>query len=311
MDLSASLTFEANKVHIRSQGQLLGQWPLEEFGAERGEANRFSLVVGGELWTFDAEQPADFLASSLEARAGQSSRDRFRRPFHRLRSAGITVGAFSLAVATILTTFAGGILVGRYGLERNGAVVAAAVVIAILFSLIRVGASRRLTPPPSVAARALDRDPARVTRLAPRRDPVSRTERSSAALPGPLNREEEPSPPPGPGLTRIQYAGHSHAPTTGRDQSDGSQEEEEEEAETADTLPADDAQDLDMDLTTIKGIGPALAKRLHKLGVRDVVDLAHLDDRGVEVVVRRLGRFGKRLIQEDWIGQAQRRLEVD
>lgn len=308
MDLLATLTFEANEVHIKSQGQLLGQWPLEEFGAERGEANRFSLVIGGESWTFDAEQPADFLASSLEAQAGRSSRDRFRRPFHRLRSAGITVGAFSLAVATILTAFAGGILVGRYGLERNGAVVAAAVVIGVLLSLIRVGASRRLTPPPSVAARALERDPARVTRLAPRRDPVSRSERSSAALPGPLTREGEPSPPPGPGLTQIQYAGRSHAPTAERDQSDGSQEEEEEEA---DTLPADETQDLDMDLTTIKGIGPVLAKRLHKLGVHNVADLAHLDDRGVDVVVGRLGLFGKRLIQEDWIGQAQRRLEVD
>lgn len=307
MDLSATLTFEANKVHIKSQGQLLGQWPLEDFGVERREANRFSLIVGGELWTFDAEQPADFLASSLEAQAGRSRRDRFRRPFHRLRSAGITVGAFSLAVATILTAFAGGVLVGRYGLERNGAVVAAAVVLAVLLSLIRVGVSRRLTIPPSVAVRALERNPARVTRPAPRRDPVSRTERSSAALPGPLPREGEPSPPPGPGLTRIQYAGHSHAPTDGRDQSEGSQEE----AETADTLPADDTQDLDLDLTTIKGIGPALAKRLHGLGVRNVVDLAHLDDRGLDVVIGRLGRFGKRLIQEDWIGQARRRLEVD
>lgn len=306
MDLSATLTFEANKVHIRSQGQLLGQWPLGEFGVERGEANRFSLVVGGELWTFEAEQPADFLASSLEAQAGRSSRDQFRKPLHRLRSAGITVGAFSLAVATILTTFAGGVLVGRYGLERNGAVVAAAVVIAVLLSLIRVGASSKLTPPPSVAARALERDPARVTRLAPRRDPVSRTERSSAALPGPLTREEEPSPSPGPGLTRIQYAGHSDAPTAGRDQSDGIHEEE-EEAGAADILPADDTRDL----TTIKGIGPALAERLHELGVRDLVDLAQLGDREVDVVIRSLGRFGKRLIQEDWIEQAQRRLEVD
>lgn len=309
MDLSATLTFEANEVHIRSQGQLLGQWPLEEFGAERGEANRFSLVIGGESWTFDAEQPAVFLASSLEAQAGRSLRDRFRRPVGWLGSAGITVGAFSLAVATILTAFAGGILVGRYGLERNGAVVTSAVVIALLLSLIRVRASRRLTPPPSVAARALEREPARVTRLAPRRDRV--TEKTSTALPGPLTREEEQSPFPGPGLTRIHGSGHGHAAAAVRDQSDGSQEEEEEEAKTADTLSADDTQDLDMDLTTIKGIGPALAERLHELGVRNIGDLARLDDRGVAVVVERLGRFGKRLLQEDWTGQARRRLEVN
>ncbi len=47
------------------------------------------------------------------------------------------------------------------------------------------------------------------------------------------------------------------------------------------------------------------AEWLADLGVRDVYDLATLDEAGVEQLVERMGRFGKRVGAEDWVGQAR------
>lgn len=352
LDMPATLTFDQKHVQIRSEGHTFGRWPLREFGAERSEANRFSLVIGDELWTFAAEDPADFMVTSLEVLGERARDNRVKELFHRMRSAGMTFGAFSLAVATILTAFAGGVLVGRYRLERNGAVSVAAVVVIVVLSLIRVRASRRLRPPPSVAARALERTPAKVTRLEPKSNQIDPTERTAVTLPGPLAQHTE-EPEAKPGLTQVRSTPRDTPPTFpvtvdarsrtprketqtstmedgepvtvaagGRGDQDGptpeihpdhttSRDDIHLDQPTSAAADQDKPTEIQLDLTTIKGIGPAFAERLTDLGVLDVRDLAGLDEEDVMVVVECMGRFGTRVVTEDWVGQARRLLDAD
>jgi predicted flap endonuclease-1-like 5' DNA nuclease len=380
IDLLATLTFQPGQVDIRSEGKTLGQWPLEGFSAEREEEDRFSLVIGGEPWIFAAENPSDFLVSSLDVMADPPRDGRAKRLFQRLGAAGITISAFSLAVATTLSAFAGGVIVGRNRLDDNMGVVIGAVLVIVGLSLIRIRAARRLSPPPSVAAQGLTQRPVQVTQIVPRRHQPTRTEPVSLILPRPLLLEQEeeedhrqilarvPASKPSGGSTvsGVAHRGNSTAaddashttsetrPTTMipdtvpasllshtnagptmdpepgistvvPDTAEAIEPTHVEGVEPATSVPAaltdpepedvgpgvTDLQVTDLDLSAIKGIGPALAARLTELGIRDISDLAKLDEDDVTLVVEYLGRFGVRLVSQDWVGQARRLIATD
>lgn len=380
-NLLVTLTFNPGQVDIRSEGKTLGQWPLDGFSAEREAEDRFSLVIGGEPWIFAAENPSDFLVSSLDVMA-DPPRDRMaKRLFQSLGAAGITVVAFSLAVATTLSAFAGGVIVGRNRLDDNAGVVIGAVLAIVGLSLIRIRAARRLSPPPSLAAQGVTQRPVQVTQIvAPRHQPT-RTEPVSLILPRPLLPEQEgedhrqvlarvPVSRPSDGST-VSVVAHRGNSTSGDDASHATSDAKPttmipdtvpaslfpeintnaeptidpepgfstvvpdtteaiepttvREVEPASSVPAaptdpeptslgpevTDLQATDLDLLAIKGIGPVLAAMLTDLGIRDISDLAKLDEDDVTLVVEYLGRFGVRLVSQDWVGQARRLLATD
>ena len=61
-----------------------------------------------------------------------------------------------------------------------------------------------------------------------------------------------------------------------------------------------------IDLTAIRGIGPALSAALTQLGVTDVRDLAILDTDDLIYLEQRLGRFASGNRARQWVAQAQR-----
>jgi predicted flap endonuclease-1-like 5' DNA nuclease len=62
------------------------------------------------------------------------------------------------------------------------------------------------------------------------------------------------------------------------------------------------------DLKAVRGIGPALERRLQEAGVTSLRQLAALDDTGAAALAARLGPQGARLRRDDWPGQAARLL---
>lgn len=340
IDIPATLSFDGKHVQIRSGDQTFGQWPLKDFTAEREEANKFSLVIGGEQWTFAADDPADFMVTSAGFLKDPPSYGPIKGFFQRLGSAGVTLGAFSLAVATVLTAFAAGVLVGRYRLEGNAGVAVAVLLVVVVLSVIRVRASQRLSPPPSVTARTLDRHPAKVARQVGRRGPGVSRERSAAAQPRPLLREREepngppklahidstvqvdrptvadtaddesgdpggdlPSPPDSPEGEVLPIAPITEIGTAPDNQPTGNADRE--------SPPSPDIEPAAVDLSSVDGIGPVFQERLADLGIEDVADLAALDEEDVAVLVEYLGRFGKRIVTQDWVGQARRLIGIE
>lgn len=339
IDLPATLSFDGKHVQIRSGDEMFGQWPLKDFTAEREEANRFSLVIGGEQWTFVADDPADFMVSSAEFLRDPPSDGPLKAFFQRLGSAGVTLGAFSLAVTTILTAFAAGVLVGRYRLEGNAGVAVAVLLVVVVLSLIRIRASQRLSHLPSLTARTLDRHPAKVARQVRRREPGDSRARTTAARPRPLLRERE-EPDGHPKLAHIDSTVQVDRPTVDTADaengdpagnlpppSDGPEGEvspiapiteigpapDDEPTESADreNPPSPDIEPTAVDLSSIDGIGPVFQERLADLGIQDVADLAALDEEDVAVLVEYLGRSGKRLVTQDWVGQARRLIGIE
>jgi predicted flap endonuclease-1-like 5' DNA nuclease len=59
------------------------------------------------------------------------------------------------------------------------------------------------------------------------------------------------------------------------------------------------------DLMQIKGIGPAIAKTLHELGIFEFEQIAALSEYDIDRVAERLKGFRSRIYREDWIGQAR------
>lgn len=59
------------------------------------------------------------------------------------------------------------------------------------------------------------------------------------------------------------------------------------------------------DLKMIKGVGPALEKKLNGLGIFTFVQLADLESSAVPHLGYALGGYTERLLREDWIGQAK------
>ena len=60
------------------------------------------------------------------------------------------------------------------------------------------------------------------------------------------------------------------------------------------------------DLKLIHGIGPALEKMLHKLGVRTFRQIATWSDEEIEQIDAQLERFRGRIRRDDWVGSAKR-----
>ena len=63
------------------------------------------------------------------------------------------------------------------------------------------------------------------------------------------------------------------------------------------------------DLMRIKGIGPAIAKTLHELGIFQFEQIAALSEYDIDRVAERLKGFRSRIYREDWIGQARMLLD--
>lgn len=63
------------------------------------------------------------------------------------------------------------------------------------------------------------------------------------------------------------------------------------------------------DLRQIKGIGPAIAKTLHELGIFHYEQIAAMSEYDIDRVAERLKGFRSRIYREDWIGQARRLLD--
>jgi predicted flap endonuclease-1-like 5' DNA nuclease len=59
------------------------------------------------------------------------------------------------------------------------------------------------------------------------------------------------------------------------------------------------------DLRRIRGIGPAIERSLHSLGIRTYRQLALLDSDGMNEVREALRDFRQRIDREDWVGQAR------
>jgi predicted flap endonuclease-1-like 5' DNA nuclease len=62
------------------------------------------------------------------------------------------------------------------------------------------------------------------------------------------------------------------------------------------------------DLTSIKGVGPALARQLNDLGLYRFDQLAQMSDADLAWIDANITRFKGRCFRDDWVGQAKARL---
>lgn len=63
--------------------------------------------------------------------------------------------------------------------------------------------------------------------------------------------------------------------------------------------------ELSDDLQQIKGVGPAIEKTLHRLGIHRFQQIAEMSEYEIDRVARELRGFRSRIYREDWIGQAK------
>ena len=70
-------------------------------------------------------------------------------------------------------------------------------------------------------------------------------------------------------------------------------------------LNDNDTSNLRDDLKQIKGIGPAIEKTLHELGICRVDQVAEMSEYEIDRIAKRLKGFRTRIYREDWIGQAR------
>lgn len=63
------------------------------------------------------------------------------------------------------------------------------------------------------------------------------------------------------------------------------------------------------DLTILKGVGDKLAKQLAELGVTQLVQIAELDEAGLDDESHVLHSFKSRIVRDDWIKQAKQALK--
>ena len=59
------------------------------------------------------------------------------------------------------------------------------------------------------------------------------------------------------------------------------------------------------DLKQIKGIGPAIEKTLHELGIFRFEQIAEMNEYDIDRIAQRLKGFRSRIYREDWAGQAR------
>ena len=97
------------------------------------------------------------------------------------------------------------------------------------------------------------------------------------------------------------------------DQADvGSDDETHIEEHSFESEPSNDAalndhdtSDARDDLKQIKGIGPAIEKTLHELGIFRFDQIAEMNEYDIDRIAKRLKGFRTRIYREDWIGQAR------
>ena len=70
-------------------------------------------------------------------------------------------------------------------------------------------------------------------------------------------------------------------------------------------LVEDSDADARDDLQMIKGVGPAIEKTLHELGIFHFGQIADMSEYDIDRVAQRLKGFRSRIYREDWIGQAR------
>jgi predicted flap endonuclease-1-like 5' DNA nuclease len=63
-------------------------------------------------------------------------------------------------------------------------------------------------------------------------------------------------------------------------------------------------------LMQIKGVGPAIAKTLHELGIFHFEQIAAMSEYDIDRVAQRLKGFRSRIYREDWMGQARALLDL-
>ena len=84
------------------------------------------------------------------------------------------------------------------------------------------------------------------------------------------------------------------------------EELEDVEKPTAEEAPGDDLdRDVRDNLKRIKGVGPAIEKTLHELGIFRFTQIADMSEYDIDRVARRLKGFRSRIYREDWTGQAR------
>ena len=67
-------------------------------------------------------------------------------------------------------------------------------------------------------------------------------------------------------------------------------------------LPIDDVED---DLTAIRGIGPKMMEKLYAQGIKNFARLAQINKKFAEELDETLNAQG-RLLRDDWVGQARK-----
>ena len=82
--------------------------------------------------------------------------------------------------------------------------------------------------------------------------------------------------------------------------------EEEPRELTTRVFVTDHPEGPPIDLTSIRGIGPAISKALGELGLTDVRDLAELEPEDLDYLERRLGRFAPVTRSTRWVSEARK-----
>jgi len=59
------------------------------------------------------------------------------------------------------------------------------------------------------------------------------------------------------------------------------------------------------DLTEIQGIGPAISRKLYAMGIYSFKQISQFDDKMIDQVGKALKYFPKRILRDDWVGQAR------
>jgi predicted flap endonuclease-1-like 5' DNA nuclease/predicted RNase H-like nuclease (RuvC/YqgF family) len=119
-----------------------------------------------------------------------------------------------------------------------------------------------------------------------------------------------------PGQTRIEPVNHPDELTDGRGASNDAIDDGEpslvdsEHAELEqDAVYEDDSiariNGSRDNLKAIKGVGPAIEKTLHEMGIFRYQQIADMSEYDIDRIAKRLKGFRSRIYREDWIGQAR------
>ena len=119
-----------------------------------------------------------------------------------------------------------------------------------------------------------------------------------------------------PGQTRIEAVNHPDELTDGRDASNDAIDDGEpslvdsEHAELEQNAVYEDDSIARINgsrdnLKAIKGVGPAIEKTLHEMGIFRYQQIADMSEYDIDRIAKRLKGFRSRIYREDWIGQAR------